>query len=60
MMMRLTGDYQVGYEVYGKNGPVKKFIADTKFTRAGVQTAKAVTRADAARMIQAWGVLKRG
>lgn len=60
MMMRITGDYQKGYDDYGTNGPVKKFIADTKFTRAGVQTAKAVTRADGARMIQAWGVLKRG
>lgn len=60
MMLRITGDYQAGFELYGTNGPVKKFVADTKFTRAAVQSTKAVTRADGARMIQAWGVLKRG
>lgn len=60
MLLRITNDYQAGFELYGTNGPVKKFVADTKFSRAAVQSNKAVTRADGARMIQAWGVLKRG
>lgn len=58
--MRITGDYQSGYDQYGTNGALKKFIADTRFTRAGIMSNKATTRSDAARMIYAWGLLKRG
>ncbi|MDD2745787.1 MAG: peptidoglycan DD-metalloendopeptidase family protein, partial [Candidatus Gracilibacteria bacterium] len=60
MMLRITADYQTAYNVYGENGAIKKFVADTKFKKAGIQPQRAVTRADGARMIQAWGVLKGG
>ena len=58
-LLRITNDYQAGIETYGStNGPLKKFIADTKFTRAAIRPSKAVIRSDAARMIYAWGTLK--
>lgn len=51
-MLRITNDYQASFEKQGS--PIKKFIADTRFARAGIRPDKGVTRADAARMIHAW------
>jgi murein DD-endopeptidase MepM/ murein hydrolase activator NlpD len=60
LLLRITGDYQAGYDRYGVNGALKKFVADTKYTRANISPNRGTTRADAARMIYAWGLLKRG
>ena len=59
MMLRITGDYQVSVDEYGAGGPVKSFIAATAYSRAGIKSTAAVSRAEAARMMELWG-MKRG
>ncbi len=59
MMLRITGDYEGSIDEYGAGGPTKSFIAATAYPRAGIKSTFAVSRAEAARMMELWGT-KRG
>ncbi len=60
LMLRITGDYQESITQFGKDGAIQEFVRTTSYSRVRLQPNKAVTRADAAKMMQLWGTMGRG